>query len=479
MIAAAAVAAVVPWLGVAGTASALTGPPEPTSYAQGNLVSLDHSDFENASNLGAAVSTNAALSQGTGTTMLHTSALKDTVPATGTTAFKLATGNEITVVPGAQYRVGAFVHPPAVTGDTLQWSFGGYSASGVWQGWTNGPVQTLANTPNWQYVSTVLTIPASVTNVIGVKATFTGTQAGDVIRMDEFTVSSNRSAVAVGAVGNHCNDGTCNNYTASDFLADNQTTDPGIGPLQTTKEFFQPGDGLPVFSNTVCSRIEAQITNHAQWPVCMVAYKDQVSQATMTAFMQSVPADQQVILIYHQEPEGDYASGSTFVSEWNAQYSKYQAAGDFENISMDMDSASYPYKSGAAQGCSYIVPGANTDGYLFDYYESTVDGNNVSQNSNRGVGWVNWLNCVKVNGKPLGIAEQGYDQGTTSSVNNTPTAERADQTYLSALPDSIGLPFLYRDYWNTNVGGAGGNWQFTTAAERSEWRAEEAANGGY
>jgi hypothetical protein len=146
---------------------------------------------------------------------------------------------------------------------------------------------------------------------------------------------------------------------------------------------------------------------------------------------------------------------------------------------MDMDSASYPYKSGAAQGCSYIVPGANTDGYLFDYYESTVDGNNVSQNSNRGVGWVNWLNCVKVNGKPLGIAEQGYDQGTTSSVNNTPTAERADQTYLSALPDSIGLPFLYRDYWNTNVGGAGGNWQFTTAAERSEWRAEEAANGGY
>lgn len=470
-------AALAAGIATAAPAHALTGPPEPTSMAQGNLFSLGDSDFE--SGVGNTVSyANATLTQGTGTTMLHNSSLKDTVPATGTTAWRMANGHEITVVPGAHYRIGAYFHSPAVSGDTVTWAIGGYNSSGTWQGWTSGTTDTLANTSGWQYASDVITIPSPVTNVIGVRVTITGARAGDVVRMDEASFASQRAGIAVGSEGNHCGDGTCGSYSATDWLDANATSPPGIGPLQVNKEFYQPGDGLPVFSSSICAGIEGSL-RQAQWPVCIIAYKDQVSQAAMTAFMQSVPAAQQVVLVWHQEPEGDFTSGSVFVSDWEAQYAEYKAAGNFANISMDMDSASYPYKNGKSGGCSYIVPGSQTDGYLMDFYESTVDGNAMPNNVDRGSAWTTWLNCVKGNGKPIGIAEEGYDQGTTSNINNTPTAEAADSSYLAGLPDTIGNPVLFRTYWDTNVGGTSGNWMLSDPAEVNAWQAEEALNGGF
>lgn len=484
-VAAAAITSPLLALGMmaAPAAHAATFPPEPTSFAQGNLFSLNHYDFENASDLGAVSVSNATVSQGTGTTMLHNSSLKVTTTAAGNTVWKQADSHSMAVKPGASYRVGEYFHSPAVAGDTVTYALGGYSSSGVWQGWTSGSAKTLANTPNWQYVTSVITIPSTVSQVVGVRVTETGTQAGDITRVDEATFSSDRAAVAIGAVGDHCGDGSCGNYTATDFLHANATSpSPGaIGPLQTTKEFYGSGNGLPVFSNSVCSGIEAGISDHTKWPVCIIAYKDQVSQATMTAFMQSVPADQQVVLVYHQEPEGDYASGSTFVSEFTSQYAEYRAAGNFENITMVDNAASYPYKNGAI-GCTYIVPPASTDGYAIDFYEATVDGKNVSQNVDRGTAWVNWANCVKGQGKPLGIFEQGYKQDTTSNVNNTIPAMQADDTYLRAAPDTLGQAFLYRDYWDTDYGGSSvgpPDNMLTTSAEVAQWQANETENGGY
>lgn len=465
----------------APAAHALTGPPEPTSSALGNAFSLDHSDFENASNLGALSSSNASLSQGTGTTMLHNSSLKDVVPATGNTVWKQANGNEISVVPGATYRVGAYFHTPTVAGDTLTWAVGGYNSSGVWQGWTSGATDTLANTSAWQWVTSKIVIPTSVTNVIGVRVTITGTQAGDVIREDEASFSSVRPAVAIGFRGNSCLDGNCTSNTAADWLATNSTTPPGMGPGQANKEFYGAGEGLPVFGSSACHGIENGISDHTKWPVCIIAYKDQVSQATMTAFMNSVPADQQVVLVYHQEPEGDYASGSTFVSEFSSQYALYKAAGNFENVSMVMDSASYPYKNGKSNGCSYIVPATSTDGYLMDFYESTVDGQAMNVNVDRGSAWTLWLSCVSGNGRPIGVAEEGYAQNTTANQSNTVAAMRADNTYLSNLPDTITGPVMYRAYWDTNNGpGSGTPWALDNShGAISEWQSELAQNGGY
>lgn len=460
----------------AAPANALTGPPEPTSMAQGNLFSLDHMDFEDAADLGAVSSSNATITQGTGTTMLHNAALKDTVPATGNTVFKLANGNEISVVPGAQYRVGSYFHTPTVTGDTVTFAFGGYDSSGVWQGWTSGATDTLANTANWQYESDVITVPSTVTNVIGVRVTITGTVSGDIVRMDEAYLASQRAGIAIGAHGDHCGDGTCGSYSTTDWLDANQTSPPGIGPLQVNKEFFGSGDGL-TWSATHCADIENSLPQ-AQWPVCIIAYKDTLTQAQMTAFLQAIPADQPVDVVPHQEPEGDYPTGADFVSYFEGQYTLYKAAGNFPNVMFIDDSASYPYKADTF-GCSYTVPTAFTDGYAIDDYESKVDGKAMNVNVDRGGAFTTWDNCVKDNQRPIGIAEEGYDQGTSSNVANTPAALSADSTYLSGLPDVQGTPVLFRAYWDTNFGGAGGNWKLSNSTEVTEWQRELALNGGF
>src|SRR5579872_6976289 len=80
---------------------------------------------------------------------------------------------------------------------------------------------------------------------------------------------------------------------------------------RTDKEF---NDSLTTFSATNCSGDESQVGNDpSKFPVCIITYKTPfTSQAAMDAFLQTVPAshNQQIILVWYQEPEG-----KTFRSE--------------------------------------------------------------------------------------------------------------------------------------------------------------------
>jgi hypothetical protein len=149
---------------------------------------------------------------------------------------------------------------------------------------------------------------------------------------------------------------------------------------------------------------------------------------------------------------------------------------------MVMDAGSFKYKNGNTIGCSFLPQGADVDGYAIDFYEQTVDGNNVANNVNRGDAWNNWTNCILNtigNHKPIGMFEQGYDQSTTSNQQNTPTAIMADQSYLESYPASHGQPVNWWSYWWSDFGGTAGNWRFdNTYGAMDKWKANETANGG-
>lgn len=203
-----------------------------------------------------------------------------------------------------------------------------------------------------------------------------------------------------------------------------------------------------------------------------------------------------MILVYGQEPEGNMppysgpcgTGGPEFVCEWNTQYANYQSVesqnlGHYPNITMVMDAGSFQYKNANFDTikCSFLPPGANVDGYAIDYYEQTVDGNNVAGNVNRGDAWNNWTNCILNtigNHKPIGMFEQGYDQSTTSNQQNTPTAIAADQSYLEGYPASHDQPVNWWSYWWTDFGGTPGNWRFdNTFCAMDAWKDIEAGNG--
>jgi hypothetical protein len=469
----------------AGLGTAQAGP-----FPVGNLLSYTNSDFESAPVNYISVS-NATLSQST-VKYLHSNSLRDTVGTAGTSSFKLQEGTgatQINVTAGATYTIGGYFKlSSSAAGQTVQFSLGCYDSTGTWIGWENSPAQSLAGATTWQYAEAQVTVPNGCTNVQdSPKVTLGGMAAGETVNLDEFVFKSFRGAEAIGAHGDACADGQCHNYTATDWLDSDSTGSTGIGPLQTDKEFLGQGNGLS-WSGINCGTIEASLPQ-SQWPICIVAYFDPVDQATMTAFINAVPAAQQVILVYRQEPEGDTFNGSCgtggpeFVCEWNAQYAEYQNAGDHPNITMVMNAGSFQYKNGnKGADCSFLPPGADVDGYAIDFYEQTVDGNNVANNVNRGDAWNNWTNCILNtigNHKPIGMFEQGYDQSTTSNQQNTPTAIMADQSYLESYPASHGQPVNWWSYWWSDFGGTAGNWRFdNTYGAMDKWKANETANGG-
>jgi hypothetical protein len=466
----------------APAAHATTGTPEGIG-SPGN--GLSYADADGLPGFNWSAISNATLSSDTSNSYLHGQSLRDNLPAAGTSSFGLG-NQQIPVTGGAQYRFGAYIQNSPTGSMSLATSVTPYDSSGTALTPVSCGSLGLATDGLWHYRWYSCTMPSNAASIIGGPVeTLTGAGLHQNLRLDEISFESMRAATAIGSEGDHCADGTCGSYSAADWIDSNSTGSTGIGPLQVNKEFFGVGAGL-TWSSTKCAGIEANYTDHRQWPICIVAYKDQVSAATLDAFMAAVPADQAVTLVFHQEPEGDFTSGSVFVGQFETQYNNYlasQATSVKPNITMVMDSASFPYKgSGAGTDCSYIVPATETDGYYMDFYESTVDGNAIPSNSDRGSAWLKWQSCgVTSSGKPVGIAEEGYDQSTSSNRANTPAAMSADAAYLQGYAGTFHQLMAVRTYWWTDFGGAGGSWHFdNTACSGCQdlWKSLETANGG-
>lgn len=211
------------------------------------------------------------------------------------------------------------------------------------------------NTTTWQYSEADITIPSNCAYVLGSpKVTLGGLKNGAAVNMDEVTFAPYRAALIIGARAPTGIDGL-GHYTATDWILtnwkDSSMTTYNIGPLQSDKEFYDDSGGQPLPSswdsgNNACYEIEQSIPNSAEWPACVIAYLTQRNESQFATFFQGLPAAQIVIMVYHQEPEGDYSSGSQFVSGFEAQSQNIRAAAAYDhknsNVFVAMDSSTGP-----------------------------------------------------------------------------------------------------------------------------------------
>lgn len=458
----------------AALAAALAGNPTATpSWGAANLISYQDSDFEGG--IGDWVSVaNSTLTDDATAAFLHADSLKAVATTAGTQQFKLGpTAGQVNVIPGDQYRISGWFKAPASTGRTITWALGFFTATGTWLGWTSATASTLTNSGGWQYVSAVITAPATAGYAFGSpRVTETGVSAGEALRLDEVLVEPYRAATLIGEHG------------AGDAASDFTTANAAIGPAQVDKIFYTTT--LPTtYSGSVCAMLPVNVT-------CLITYKTMTTN--VTAFVQSIPAGRSVIMVFWQEPEAHSFSfagltgGPAFVAEFENQSALIRsAAANAPNITVAMDGSDFQYDPGASNdlgaACQFIPPAQYVDLYLIDKYEQTASGGNLAAGmSANAAEWTDWLGCAAAQQKPIGIAEYGLNCGDagTAAPNNLTTSQgmAADNTYLAGEPD--GLPVLMWAYWyNDNVGcefTAGGAPSGSAAV--SQWIANETQNGG-
>jgi hypothetical protein len=285
--------------------------------------------------------------------------------------------------------------------------------------------------------------------------TYSGGRAGEVVHMDELQFSPYRAAMLIGADAGQS--GAAANWT---------TAEETLGSLQVDKIFYRLGLP-PSYSGSTCAELPEDA-------VCLIAYKTPTTN--VASFVSSIPADRAVVMIFHQEPEGDFPSGADYVTQFEAQSALIrQAAGDSPNVFVADDASTVQYLPGSAgTGCSYIPPPAYADFYLADHYQPRPSGQDLPNGQN-GDDWTAWLNCVRPTHKPIGLGEYGL--GVCGADGDATRAQSllADNSYLKDLPSVIGAPVLTWNYWWVGDGTSGGSckeYQFNGAIT-SVWRSIE------
>jgi Glycine-rich domain len=250
-----------------------------------------------------------------------------------------------------------------------------------------------------------------------------------------------------------------------------------IGPGDTHRIFYSgqlpatfDGDGTP-----------SNIT-------CVVSYKTQ--NTNVAAYVNSVPSNRNVVLIYHHEPENDYTSGATFVSEFKTQSTLIRAQGK-SNVKVAMCAEAYAYRNGGpsdvAAGNYLAGLGSYVDMFTVDVYQGS-GGFAAWDWSSAGLAnfdqWLNWVTLVtsaSVVGtvQPLGISEYGVDD----PVGDTARHDRInlDWSYLLSAFTIGGAsaisayPLQMWCYWWIDKTGDPNPSKFTDAATITLWQSIEAA----
>jgi hypothetical protein len=517
---AAALSGLLVAFGAATPAFAGSGSSQAVPFPVGNLLSYANSDFEGSANF-IAVTNVGTISDSAAAAEHGNDSLKFTSASAGSTVLKLQEGSsatQIDVTGSDTYTLGGwFKLPAANSGESVTFGLGLYNSSGTWIGWSDTSALALSAVTTWQYVQGQITVPSAAAWALdSPEITLSNAAASQVTYMDMLVFEPYRAAQAIGAHG-ECGD-PCN-YAYTNWTG----TNTSIGPLQSDKEFFDAsnttggtGDLPSTFVGTVCQKIEAYLGS-SPWPVCILAYTgNQMTQTDMNDFLSTVPAAQELDIVWHSEAEGGTFSdepgcptgdnnAQSFVCEFQLQASMIDSSPDWgPNIFVAMDSSGYQYNpSGTGIGCNYIPPnndqtGGGADIYLVDFYQNNVvAGTNVNQ-STGATNWQNWLTCATAKDRPIGFGEYGLDQtagtGTTCTPPNTSSqynaqctadAMTADASYLEALPMSgqtqmqNNVPFAMWDYWYSNYGGTPDNTVFNnTYGAITAWQSIETANGG-
>lgn len=492
---------VVVGLSALGTGVAKASSPQAGPFPVGNLLSYTNSDFEGSVGNWITVSNVSSLTANTTSPYHGSDDLKMVAAATGNIVVKLAAQISLPKA-GAEYRVSGYVQAPATAGHTARFSLGCYNSSGTWLGWANGSALSLPSTGAWTYVAddinlTTAGLPTCAQTQGSPELTITGASSGDVYRADELAFDPYRAAQLIGA------DDPCSSTTSCDWKTQNASNTTGIGPLQTEKEFYGTNTTLPSSwsdSSNDCYNIEQVYSSDpSRWPLCIIAFKYNASgtvqsEAGIQGFLAGLPSDQQISMVFWQEAEDTYPGTSTqFVSDFEAEASNIRAAAAADNRTQNVfvaqDSSTYQYYNGDGVGCGWIVPSSYADYYLADHYTRNETGGGASmpnQPSPYANQWTGWLNCVKGNNKPIGLAEYGMCSGGPSLCKGSPcpggtsntsdiTASIADDnTYLAGDPGGTEPVIL----WS--------NWQYPSycayltpgGAQARQWQSNETPNGG-
>lgn len=236
------------------------------------------------------------------------------------------------------------------------------------------------------------------------------------------------------------------------------TANSTIGPLNCTKLFYST-----VLPTTYVGSIESTYPVGVTPVVC---YK--TMNTNVAAYVNSVTRP--VWLVYHQEPEGDYPLGSTFVSEFNTQSALIRAQGN-PLVKVVCCSAGFPYRAAGTADVlagNYIPPASSVDYYCKDVYQDQGSLYPTAGLSNYPI-WTNWYSFVSGSGKPIGITEYGI--GSTGSNADRNTRIQQDCAYLRASIPSLAM----WQYWWSNVGtDPATTYQFTDTATIATWQGIEA-----
>lgn len=227
-----------------------------------------------------------------------------------------------------------------------------------------------------------------------------------------------------------------------------------LGPLSAARFYYT---SLPAsFRGTRESALPAGV-------VPVISYNTQ--NTNVVAFARSV--NRPIWLDFHHEPEdhGAYTSGSTYVSQFEAQSKLIRSAGN-PDVKVITINAGYAYRNGGGLGLggSYLPPARYVDAYVLDLYQVCCTGEHWPA---KGLAdydrFQNWLRLVGNRGKPLGLAEYGIE--ASDAVRDARI--QADASYLrSAFGGRFGL-WCY--FWI-------GTWRFTDAATIATWRSIAASS---
>src|SRR5262249_15449216 len=380
-----------------GSPPALALVTQANPFPVGNYLNYDNSDFENGVGNWAPDSsqTNNISTFTTDTTsMLHAHALEVVAASNASAAtmiYKLGNGSTNAVqiglaATGGKVRVGAYFKGPA-SGNVhdIEFDLGCYTARNVWLGWQPRTQVALNTSRTWQYVEEEIALPSTCAQVQGSpRVEATNFNANGILHMDDVIFAPYRAALAIGGHGDECNTGGCPSSYSNDG-ADWYDSSKSIGPFQTDKEF---NGSLPTTSsgpNGGGDETQAGSTNSSAWPECIITYNSPVTgpqaQAQMNTFLHSVPPQQEIVLVWAQEPQGsgktyNYCNTSgadAFVCE-NKQQGAYvhNSPYDTPNVLYAQDDAGSWHLNNTS--CQWITPasatGAGVDLYLVDHYEN-------------------------------------------------------------------------------------------------------------
>lgn len=195
----------------------------------------------------------------------------------------------------------------------------------------------------------------------------------------------------------------------------------------------------------------------------IVSYK--TPTVNVTSYVESIPDDRKVIMIYHHEPENDYATGAQFVEEFVMESALIRSCGR-SNVRVAHAALCYRYPRNAGDG-SFLPPPAAVDIYTADVYQFNWNWPTLGlSNFNE---FQDWYTLVKDRGKPWGITEYGI--GSMPGLYFDPVRRNAriqiDAAYLTTI-----RPFEMWSYWWENRPNDI-QAQFTDAATIATWKGIE------